>query len=175
MIYSLGKKTPQLMGKNYIAPNATVIGSVFIEKNVSIWFNTVVRGDNDVIRIGEGTNIQDGCVLHIDKGVPLTIGKHVTVGHKAILHSCTVGDGSLIGMNAVVLNHAEIGKNCLIGANALVTEKMKIPDGSLVLGSPAIIKRTLSPKMQKELGKAARNYIEHIDEYLTELVEIKDE
>lgn len=174
MLYKLGNKKPKLSGKNYIAPNATVIGNVIIENNVSIWFNVVIRGDNDVIHIAEGTNIQDSCVLHIDKGVPLTIGKNVTVGHKAILHGCTVGDGSLIGMNAVVLNHAVIGKNCLIGANALVTEKMHIPDGSLVIGSPAKIKRTLGPKMQKEMGKAAEHYVEYIDEYLAELVEIKE-
>ena len=173
MIYSIGNKTPKIMGKNYIAPTAVVIGNVIIENNVSIWFNTVIRGDNDVIHISEGTNIQDGCVLHVDKGVPLAIGKNVTVGHKAMLHGCTIGDGSLIGMNAVVLNHAEIGKNCLIGANALVTEKMIIPDGSLVLGSPAKIIRTLSPKMQNKIGKAAEHYIEHIDEYLEGFVEIK--
>lgn len=172
MIYSLENKTPKLNGKHFIAPTAVVIGNVIIEKNVSIWFNTVIRGDNDQIHIGEGSNIQDGCVLHVDEGVPLTIGKNVTIGHKATLHGCSIGDGTLIGMNAVVLNHAKIGKNCLIGAGSVVKEHEEIPDGSFVVGAPAKIKRELGPKMQAKLGKAAEHYVAHIDEYNEGLEEI---
>jgi len=126
VIYALSDKRVQQAADTYVAPGAMVIGSVFLHKHTSIWFNAVLRADNDTITIGEGSNIQDGSVLHVDEGQPITVGKRVTVGHKAILHGCTIGDNSLIGMNAVVLNGAVIGKNCLIGANALVTEGMQM-------------------------------------------------
>ncbi len=122
MKYSLDARRVECRGDYYIAPSASVIGSVVLENNASVWFNCVVRGDNDVITIGENTNIQDASVLHIDEGIPLTLGRNVSIGHKAMLHGCTVNDHSLIGINAVILNHAVIGSNCLIGANALVTE-----------------------------------------------------
>jgi len=123
MLYQFEQRTPQLIGDNhYIAPNATVIGSVVLNDNVSVWFNTVIRGDNDIIEIGEGSNIQDGAVIHTDPGIPMSIGKGVTVGHKAMLHGCTVGDNCMIGINAVVLNHAVIGNNCIIGSGALIKD-----------------------------------------------------
>ena len=136
MKYKIDDKSPTLLGEgHYIAPGAHVIGDCELHANTSVWFNVVIRADADKITVGEGSNIQDGSVLHVDPGYPLTIGKNVTVGHKAMLHGCSVGDGSLIGINAVVLNGARIGKGCLVGANALVPEGMEVPDGSMVLGS----------------------------------------
>jgi len=134
-MYKLGDRQPTTSDNYYVAPGASVIGDVLFGLDVSVWFNAVVRADNDVIELGDGTNIQDGAVLHVDQGHPIKLGQRVTVGHNAMLHGCTVGDGSLIGINAVVLNDAQIGKHCLIGANALITEGMKISDGSLVLGA----------------------------------------
>jgi carbonic anhydrase/acetyltransferase-like protein (isoleucine patch superfamily) len=160
MIYHLEDRRVNLIGTPYIAPGATLIGSVTIEKEASIWFNVVIRADNDLIRIGEGSNIQDGSVLHVDPGYPLSVGRLVTVGHRVILHGCTIGDGSLIGMNAVVLNGARIGRGCLIGANALITEKMVVPDGSVVLGSPGKIVRTLDEAGRKRLLESAEHYRE---------------
>ena len=136
MLYALGDKTPELKGDCWVADSATVLGSVVLENEASVWFNAVLRGDNDVITIGEGSNIQDGSVLHTDPGMPLTIGRGVTVGHKVMLHGCTIGDNSLIGINAVVLNGAKIGKNCLIGANALIPEGKEIPMGLWLWGRP---------------------------------------
>ena len=161
MIYSLDDLAVELQGECFIADNATVIGNVCIGRDASIWFNAVIRGDNDRITIGEETNIQDGAVLHTDPGVPLTLGRGVTVGHKAMLHGCTVGDYSLIGINAVVLNGARIGRNCLIGANALVTENMEIPDGSLVVGAPARIKRQLDEEARQTFKLQAEHYAEN--------------
>ena len=153
MIYSLGDKKVQFVGEDYfIADNATVLGSVVIHKDVSIWFNAVIRGDNDPITIGEGTNIQDGVVIHTDDGIPLNIGKGVTVGHQAMLHGCTIGDNSLIGINAVVLNHAKIGKNCIIGANCLITQGKEIPHNSMVLGSPEKLLGKLHHRKLKSLS-----------------------
>src|SRR5580765_4693018 len=137
MLYALGSRKVQLVGSgHYVAPNATVIGDVVLEDRVSVWFNVVIRGDNDTITIGADANIQDGSVLHTDAGVKLTLGPSVSVGHLVMLHGCTVGEGSLIGIKAVVLNHAVIGRECLIGANTLIPERKVIPDRSLVLGSP---------------------------------------
>ncbi|ASJ75403.1 gamma carbonic anhydrase family protein [Granulosicoccus antarcticus] len=169
MLYALGDNQPVLSERHFIAPDAVVIGNVTIGEDVSIWFNAVIRGDNAAIEIGEGSNIQECSVLHVDEGVPLSIGKNVTVGHKVMLHGCTIGDGSLIGMNAVVLNNAVIGKNCLIGANALVTEGTIVPDGSMVLGSPAKIIKPLSEAALVDLSKAAQNYKDKIDLYNNEL------
>ena len=134
-IYRLGDKVPQLAPSVWIAPNATVIGDVHLAANVSIWWNAVLRGDNDPITLGANTNIQDGSVLHTDVGQPLTLGRDITVGHKVMLHGCTIGDGSLIGMGSIVLNGAVIGKQCLIGAGALIPEGKVIPDRSLVVGA----------------------------------------
>lgn len=173
MIYRLGDRQPEFKGNYWIADNATVIGSVVLEDNASVWFNVVIRADNDTITIGENTNIQDGSVLHTDSGVPLTIGKNVTVGHKVMLHGCTIGDNTLIGINAVVLNHAKIGKNCIIGANALVTERMEIPDNSLVVGSPAKVVKTVSEGQAQMLQFSAIHYVENAKRYQTLLTPIE--
>ena len=161
MIYSIDELHVTFKGDSFVAENATVIGNVSVGHDASIWFNVVIRGDNELISIGDDTNIQEGSVLHTDPGFPMTLGKGVTIGHKAMLHGCTVGDYSLIGINAVVLNGAKIGKHCLIGANTLVTENMEIPDGSLVVGSPAKIKRVLSEDQQKGLEFQAQHYVEN--------------
>ena len=165
MLYSIDDLQPQLIGEPYIAPNASLIGAVTIEDKASVWFNVVIRADKDLVHIGEGSNIQDGAVLHVDPGFPLSVGRLVTVGHKAILHGCTIGDGSLIGMNAVILNGAQIGRGCLVGANALVTEKMVVPDGSLVLGSPGKVVRSLDEAGQQALLQSAHTYIENAQRY----------
>lgn len=175
MIYSLGDRKAKLIGEHFIAPDASVIGSVTLEKDVSVWFNVTIRADKDTIHIGEGSNIQDGSVLHVDPGFPIAIGRDVTVGHKVILHGCSIGDGSLIGMNAVVLNGARIGRGCLIGANALVTEKMEVPDGSVVLGSPGKIVRTLDAEAQQRLVEGAKRYVENGRRYRQELLPSKGE
>ena len=174
MKYSLGDKRVTLVGEgHFIAPNAAVIGEVILHENASVWFNCVLRGDADRIEVGAGSNIQDGTVLHADPGFPLTVGENVTVGHNAMLHGCTIGDGSLVGINAVVLNGAKVGKGCLIGANALVTEGMEIPDGSLVLGSPAKIKSQLSEEQQLGLIYNADHYMRNGQRYNVQLKEQK--
>lgn len=172
MKYNLGEQRVTLMGEgHFIAPNAAVIGNVTLHENVSVWFSCVLRGDAERIEVGAGSNIQDGTVLHADPGFPMVVGKNVTVGHNAMLHGCTIGDGSLVGINAVVLNGAKVGKGCLIGANALVTEGMEIPDGSLVLGSPAKIKSSLSAEMQLGLMHNADHYIGNAKRFMSELSE----
>lgn len=170
MLYALGDKKPVLGRRYFIAADAVLVGDVIIGEDVSVWFNAVIRGDNAPIIIGEGSNVQECSVLHVDAGIPLTIGKRVTVGHKAMLHGCTIGDGSLIGMNAVILNNAVIGKNCLIGANALVTDGMVVPDGSMVLGSPAKVIKPLNESALAGINEATQSYIDKIDLYNTELV-----
>ncbi|MGF1447027.1 MAG: gamma carbonic anhydrase family protein [Pikeienuella sp.] len=158
-LYKLDGVGPSLPdGPYYVAPGARVIGDVRISDMVSIWFNAVLRGDNEPITLGRGSNVQDGCVCHTDPGFPLTLGADVTVGHQAILHGCSVDDGSLIGMGAVVLNGAKIGKGCLIGAKALVTEGKEIPDGSMVLGAPGKIVKTLDAAAIAGLRRAAESY-----------------
>ncbi|MBI3222768.1 MAG: gamma carbonic anhydrase family protein [Nitrosomonadales bacterium] len=145
MLYRLAERCPELRGDtHFIADTAAVIGSVILENNVSIWFNAVLRGDNEPIHIGENSNIQDGAVLHTDPGMPLSVAANVTVGHQAMLHGCSIGEGSLIGIKAVILNRSVVGRNCLIGANTLITENKIIPDNSLVLGSPGKVVRTLT-------------------------------
>lgn len=172
MKYALGDKQVQLLGEgHFIAPNAAVIGDVTLHENSSVWFSAVVRGDADHIEIGAGSNIQDGAVIHVDAGFPTSVGRNVTVGHNAMLHGCTIGDGSLVGINAVVLNGANVGKNCLIGANALVTEGMEIPDGSLVLGAPAKIRKQFSGEEQAALGINAEHYVENSAHYNAALTE----
>ena len=169
MIYSLGDDHVQLAEGVYIAPGAHVIGKVVLQQNSSVWFNAVVRGDCDVITIGENSNVQDGSVLHTDVGVPLTIGKGVTIGHKVMLHGCEIGDYSLIGINTVVLNGAKIGQYCVIGANSLITENMQIPDGSLVMGSPAKIIKTIPEQQQKMLEQSAQHYVDNAKRFSTQL------
>lgn len=169
MLYRLGDKTPVQEGQNYIAHNATVVGDVYLAADVSLWFNVVIRADHESISIGPGSNIQDGSVLHADPGYPLTVGSGVTVGHKAMLHGCTVGDHSLIGINAVVLNGVTIGKHCLIAANALVPAGMDIPDGSMVMGSPARIRRSLSEQEIADLQRSAQHYVENGRRFLQDL------
>jgi len=170
-VYSLTDKKPQLPpeGEYWIAPNATIVGDVTLKSGASIWFGAVVRGDNDPIVIGENTNIQDGSVLHSDPGEPLIIGANVTVGHMAMLHSCEIGDGTLIGIGAVVLGRAVIGRNCLIGANALITEGKVIPDGSLVMGQPGKVVRTLEPGQIAVLEASAEHYVQNWKRYVAGL------
>src|SRR4051812_20136403 len=146
MKFSLGSQKIICKGDYWIAENAIVIGSVVLENNASIWFNCVVRGDNDVITLGENSQLQDGCVVHVDAGHPCTLGRNVSVGHMAMLHGCTIGEGTLVGIKAVILNDAVVGKNCLIGANSLIAEGKQIPDGSLVIGSPGRVVRQLTPE-----------------------------
>ena len=164
-IYELDGKSPTL-GKNaWVADSAQVIGKVTLEDDVSVWFGTIIRGDSEHIRIGRNSNVQDASVLHADEGIPLTLGENVSVGHKVMLHGCTVGDGSLIGIGAVVLNHAKIGKNCLVGAGALVTEGKEFPDGSMILGSPAKAVKQLSPEQIEGLKRIAKHYVENAERY----------
>ncbi len=166
MIYTLEDKRVELLGEHhYVAPTATLIGSVVLHENTSVWFNAVLRGDNEPIVVGEGSNVQDGCVLHTDPGFPLTIGRFATVGHKAMLHGCTIGDFSLIGINAVVLNGARVGRNCLIGANTLIAERKEIADNSLVVGSPGRVLRQLSPEQAAGLQTFADVYVRKIARY----------
>ncbi|MSR12441.1 MAG: gamma carbonic anhydrase family protein [Gammaproteobacteria bacterium] len=170
MIYSLGDKRVETIGADYfVADNAVVIGQVRLGNNVSVWFNAVIRGDNALIAIGENSNIQDCAVLHTDPGMPLNIGKNVTVGHKVMLHGCTIGDNSLIGINSVILNGASIGRNCLIGANSLIAEGKVIPDGSLVMGSPGKVVRVLSEEQQAKLALSAAVYVQNFKRYKNEL------
>ena len=169
MLYKLGEDKPIVDGDFYVAENATVLGKVKLCKDSSVWFGATLRGDTELITIGERSNVQDGSVLHTDIGFPLDIGKDVTIGHKVMLHGCTMGDGSLIGINAVVLNGAKIGKGCLIGANALVTEGMEIPDGSLVMGSPGKIKGELNEDQKMGLIMSAHHYVENSKRFINEL------
>lgn len=171
-LYRLGDFSPSLAesGDFWIAPDARVIGQVSLGEGASIWWGSVLRGDNEPIVIGAGSNVQEHCVLHVDPGFPMTIGENCTIGHKAILHGCTIGDGTLIGMGATVLNGAKIGKNCLIGACALVTEGMEVPDGSLVVGMPAKVKRQLSEEAIAGLARSAEKYRLNKDRFKTQLV-----
>ena len=170
-VYNLGNVTPLLPNDDeyWIAPNAAVMGKVILHKNASVWFGATLRGDNDPIIIGEGSNVQDGSVLHTDTGYPLTIGANVTVGHMVMLHGCTIGDGSLVGIGSIVLNGAKIGKNCLIGANCLITEGKEIPDNSLVMGAPGKVVREVSDKQTMTLAAGSRHYVENWKRYRREL------
>ncbi|WP_019140670.1 gamma carbonic anhydrase family protein [Noviherbaspirillum massiliense] len=158
-IYQLGEHSPDIHSSAYVTDAANVIGKVKIEANASIWFNVTIRGDNELISIGENSNIQEGCVLHTDPGFPLTVSRNVTVGHQAMLHGCTIGEGSLIGIQAIILNGAKIGKNCLVGAGALVTEGKEFPDNSLIIGSPAKAVRTLSEEDIARMHGNTGNYV----------------
>ena len=165
MIYRLEDRRVVRHADTFVAPNATLIGSVVLHEAASVWFNVVIRGDNDPIVIGPETNIQDGSVLHTDEGVPLTLGRGVTVGHKVMLHGCEVGDFSLIGIGAVVLNRAKIGRYCIIGANSLIAEGKEIPEGSLVIGSPGRVVRTLTPEQRLGLERSAAHYVANAHRY----------
>ena len=170
-VYSLGATGPQLPpeGEYWIAPNAAVMGNVIMRRNSSIWWGAIVRGDNDPIDIGENTNVQDGSVLHTDAGSPLTIGANVTIGHMVMLHGCTIGDGSLIGIGSIILNGARIGKNCLIGAGALITEGKEIPDNSMVMGAPGKVVREIGEQHAVVLQASALHYVENWKRYRAEL------
>jgi len=172
MKFKLGNKTPEIHSTCFIAPSASLIGSVIMHENASVWFNCTLRADNEPITVGENSNIQDGSVLHVDPDYPIKISRNVTIGHKVMLHGCTIGENTLIGMNAVILNGAQIGKNCLIGANALVTENMEVPDGSMVLGSPAKIVKQLDEKTQSMLKLGADHYVKNGQFYLENLTPI---
>lgn len=158
MIWTLDGITPQVHSDTWVAPDANLIGRVVLEEGASVWFCATLRGDNEEIRVGAGSNVQENCVLHTDMGYPLVIGANCTIGHKAMLHGCTIGDGSLIGMGATVLNGARIGRGCLIGAGALVTEGKEIPDGSLVMGAPGKVVRVLDAEAQARLLRSAAGY-----------------
>ncbi len=171
MLYTLGEARVELRGHDhFIAAGATVLGSVILESEVSVWFGAVIRGDNDPLVIGARSNVQDGAVLHSDAGVPFTIGAGVSVGHQAMLHGCTIGAGSLVGIKAVILNHAVIGRDCLIGAGALIPEGKVIPDRSLVMGMPGKVVRTLTDAEVDALHDAADDYVARAKRYLRGLV-----
>jgi carbonic anhydrase/acetyltransferase-like protein (isoleucine patch superfamily) len=165
MIYDLEKNVPEISADSWVAPNAIIIGKVKLEKNSSIWFNAVLRGDIEKIVIGEDSNIQDGSVLHTDPGCPLTVGKGVTVGHMVMLHGCEISDDTLIGIGSTILNKAKIGKNCIIGANTLVTENKTIPDNSLVLGSPGKVIRKVTDDEIKVIRENAKHYVKNSKRY----------
>lgn len=165
MIYQLEERRVRAEGDFWIADSASVIGAVLLKHNTSVWFGAVLRGDREPITVGENSNVQDLAVLHTDPGCPLVIGDYVTVGHKAMLHGCTIGDNTLIGINAVILNRARIGRNCLIGAGALVTEDTDIPDGSLVLGSPGKVIRQLTAEQIATSRRQAEGYVANFKRY----------
>ncbi|MDB6179514.1 gamma carbonic anhydrase family protein [Paracoccus sp. Z330] len=171
-LYALGNTKPRTAGPNtfWIAPSAHVIGDVTLGRDVGIWFGAVLRGDQEPLRIGDESNIQEHAMIHADPGFPATIGNGVTIGHGAIVHGCTIGNGTLVGMGAIILNGARIGNNCLIGAGALVTEGKEIPDGSVVMGSPAKVVRTLTPEGIAALQKPARNYVRNWKRFAAELI-----
>jgi carbonic anhydrase/acetyltransferase-like protein (isoleucine patch superfamily) len=164
-IYELDGKAPKLGEGAWVADSAQVIGNVELGANASVWFGVVIRGDNETIRIGRNANIQDGSVLHSDAGVPLTLGDNVSVGHQVMLHGCTIGEGSLIGIQAVVLNNAKIGRNCIVGAGSVVTEGKEFPDNSLIFGSPAKLVRTLDAIGQQMGARIADHYVENAQRY----------
>lgn len=158
MIYALDGIAPQLDATAWVAADANLIGRVVLEAGASVWFGATLRGDNEEIRVGAGSNVQENCVLHTDMGYPLAIGANCTIGHKALLHGCTIGEGTLIGMGAMVMNGARVGRGCLIGAGALITEGKEIPDGSLVMGSPGKLVRSLDAEAQARLLASAAGY-----------------
>ena len=175
MKFDLGENSVQTEGDDfYIAENAVVLGKVKLCKDASVWFGAVLRGDTEPITIGEGSNVQDCCVIHTDIGFPVEIGKDVTIGHQVILHGCTIGDGSLIGISAVVLSGAKIGAGCLIASNALVTEGMEVPDGSVVMGSPGKIKGSLDEGRKNGLLLSAQHYVQNYKRFKLELKKVED-
>ncbi|MEP0708716.1 MAG: gamma carbonic anhydrase family protein [Parvibaculum sp.] len=173
-VYAIGEKKPILPGEGeyWIAPNAEVMGNVKLERNASVWFGAVLRGDNELITIGENSNVQDGSVLHTDPGSPLTIEANVTIGHMVMLHGCTIGEGSLVGIGSIILNNTKIGKGCLIGANTLISENKEIPDYSMVLGSPGKVVRTLDKETAAALKMSADHYVENWKKYAAGLTRL---
>lgn len=173
-LYSLDGMRPRLpeSGRVFVADNAVVVGDVILGEDASVWFGSTLRGDNEPITIGDRSNIQDGCVLHTDPGFPVTIGVDCTIGHSAIVHGCTIGDGSLVGMGATILNGAKIGKSCLVGAGALVTEGKEFPDFSMIVGSPARVIRTLGPEWEIRLLGSAGRYVANGRRYRDGLVRV---
>ncbi|WIY24691.1 gamma carbonic anhydrase family protein [Parasedimentitalea psychrophila] len=171
-IYALGEHKPQIHDDSWVAPDANLIGKVVIEQGASVWFGCTLRADHEEIRVGEGSNVQENCVMHIDAGYPLSIGQNCTIGHKVMLHGCTIGDNTLVGMGAIVLNGAKIGKNCLIGAGALITENKEIPDNSLVMGSPGKVVRTVDAALQQSLTASALHYQDNMRRFRSELKEV---
>ncbi|MDP2075419.1 gamma carbonic anhydrase family protein [Hydrogenophaga sp.] len=171
-LYELDGLTPQVAASAWVADNAQVIGDVVLGEHSSVWFGATLRGDTETITVGRGSNIQDGSVLHADVGFPMTLGENVTVGHQVMLHGCTIGEGSLIGIGAVVLNGAKIGKHCLVGAGALVTEGKEFPDGSMILGSPARVAKTLTPEQIEGLRMSAKHYTDNAARYRKTLKKI---
>ena len=170
MLYTIGKKSVQTPGEDYwVAPNATLVGRVVLKKDSSVWFNAVLRADNEPIIIGEGSNVQDGCVLHTDPGFPIQLDRNVTVGHMVMLHGCEIGEGSLLGIGSIVLNGAKIGPNCLLGAGALIPEGKEIPENSVVMGAPGKIIREVREKDRKMLVSAYQHYIMKYKSYRDEL------
>jgi carbonic anhydrase/acetyltransferase-like protein (isoleucine patch superfamily) len=169
MIYQLGDKMPQFKGDYFIADNAAVMGSVILENDVSIWFGCVLRGDCDDLIVGEGTNIQDGSVLHTDPGIKLRIGRNCVVGHLCMLHGCDIGDNTLIGIKSVILNNAKVGRNCIVGANSLITEGKSFPDNSLIVGSPAKVVRELTPQEVQMITLNAQHYVHTFKHFKKEL------
>ena len=159
-LYALGERSPRVAASVYVAPNASVIGNVVLAENATVWFGATLRGDNEIISIGARSNVQDSAVMHTDPGFPLTLGADVSVGHQAMMHGCTVGEGTLIGIQAVVLNGAVIGRSCLVGAGALITERKVFPDGCLIIGAPAKAVRELTAEERENLIKVAANYAE---------------
>jgi len=171
-LYSLNERRVELRGEHhFIAHDATLAGSIVLENEVSVWFGVVIRADNDQVHVGEACNIQDGSVLHVDPGFPMTLGRRVTIGHKAMLHGCSVGDGALIGINSVILNGARIGAGALVGANTLVPEGREIPPGVLVVGTPAKVVRELKPEEKENLLRIAQGYVERSRRFRRELRE----
>jgi len=174
MKYRLGDSHVETHPQSWVAPTATLIGKVKLEAGASVWFGSVLRGDNELIHIGENSNVQDGTVMHTDMGSPLTIGKNVTIGHNVMLHGCTVGDCSLIGINSVILNGAKIGNYCIIGANSLIGEGKEIPDGSLVMGSPGKVVRELTDAQKRMLEASAAHYVHNAQRYARDLAPQED-
>lgn len=171
-IYALGEHRPQIHADTWVAPDANLIGKVVLEEGASIWFGVTIRADHEEIRIGRGSNVQENVVMHIDAGYPLTIGENCTIGHKVMLHGCTIGENSLIGMGATILNGAKIGKNCLIGAGALITENKDIPDNSLVMGAPGKVVREVDAALAAKLTASAVHYQENMRRFKAELKDI---
>jgi carbonic anhydrase/acetyltransferase-like protein (isoleucine patch superfamily) len=172
-LFSIGERRTELRGEHhFIAYDATLVGSIVLESNVNVWFKVVIRADNDQVTLGEGCNIQDGSVLHVDPGYPMSLARRVTIGHKVMLHGCTIGEGTLVGINSVVMNGARIGKNTLIGANTLIAEGKEIPEGVLVLGSPGKVVRDLKQEEKDYLYKIAQGYIDRSLWYKKEFREI---
>lgn len=168
-VYELDGVAPDIAATAWVADSAQVMGDVKLGADASVWFGTVVRGDTSSITIGEGSNVQDASVLHADLGMPLVIGRHVTIGHQVMLHGCTIGDETLIGIGAIVLNGAKIGKNCLVGAGALVTEGKEFPDGSMIIGSPARVVKPLTAEQMQGLRQSAQHYIDNAHRFKTGL------